>query len=64
MTRRVDSVQILKHLDQLTPVLRANIEVIRVLQAGIIGICGEFGSADQCSSLGLVLPHFWWSLRI
>jgi hypothetical protein len=37
--------RMLKHIEQLTPVLRTNSDVIAFLEAGFIGMCGEW--------------HFW-----
>jgi Domain of unknown function (DUF4832)/Domain of unknown function (DUF4874) len=34
--------RILSHLDQLEPVIRRNVDVIHVLQAGLVGIWGEW----------------------
>lgn len=39
--------QILAHLQQLTPVLQANKDVIAVLQAGFIGVWGEWYYTDH-----------------
>ncbi len=38
---------ILRHIDQLQPVLRENVDVIYVLQAGFIGAWGEWHSAAR-----------------
>lgn len=39
--------RILQHIDQLAPVLRANADVIAVLQAGFIGAWGEWHSSPN-----------------
>jgi hypothetical protein len=39
--------QILAHIDQLEPVLRANIDVIAAMQAGFIGVWGEWYYTDH-----------------
>ncbi len=40
--------QILKHIEQLQPVLQANSDVIAVVQAGFIGVWGEWYYTDHC----------------
>jgi hypothetical protein len=37
--------RMLKHIEQLTPVLRSNSDIIAFIEAGFIGMCGEW--------------HFW-----
>ena len=39
--------RVLQHIEQLTPVLRANADVIAVLQAGFIGAWGEWHSSTN-----------------
>ncbi len=40
--------QMLRHIEQLQPVLQANSDVIAVVQAGFIGIWGEWFYTDHC----------------
>ncbi len=40
-------VQILAHLDQLAPILQANSDVIAVMQAGFVGVWGEWYYTDH-----------------
>lgn len=40
-------IQILDHIDQLEPVIQANADVIAVLQAGFIGVWGEWYYTDH-----------------
>ncbi|MFN8496045.1 MAG: DUF4832 domain-containing protein [Caldilineaceae bacterium] len=42
-----DLPQLLAHIDQLTPILQANADVIAVLQAGFIGLWGEWYYTDH-----------------
>lgn len=42
-----DLPQLLTHIDQLTPILQANADVITVLQAGFIGLWGEWYYTDH-----------------
>ncbi len=47
MTRGPDLRDILRHLDQLAPVIRANADVIYVMQAGFVGAFGEWHSSAR-----------------
>lgn len=50
----------LKHIQQLEPVLRNNSDVILVVQAGFIGAWGEWYYTDHfASSPGVILPQHW-----
>lgn len=50
----------LKHIQQLEPILRNNSDVIFVVQAGFIGAWGEWFYTDHfASSPGVVLPQHW-----
>ncbi len=42
-----DTPTILRHLDQLAPILRKNVDVIYVMQAGCVGAWGEWHSSAQ-----------------
>lgn len=42
--------RILKHLDQLTPLLRQNIDIIHVMQTGIIGMWAEWHNYNNAYS--------------
>ncbi|MEW6134876.1 MAG: DUF4832 domain-containing protein [Bacteroidota bacterium] len=50
----------LKHIQQLEPILRNNSDVIFVVQAGFIGAWGEWYYTDHfASSPGVILPQHW-----
>ncbi len=50
----------LKHIQQLEPVLRQNSDVILVVQAGFIGAWGEWYYTDHfASSPGVITPQHW-----
>ena len=55
---------VLKHIQQLKPILRANSDVILVLQAGFIGAWGEWYYTDYYSkSPGVVTDKNWADRR-
>ncbi len=55
---------VLKHIQQLKPILRANSDVILVLQAGFIGAWGEWYYTDYYSvSPGVVSAQNWADRR-
>ncbi|GAA2522362.1 DUF4832 domain-containing protein [Winogradskya humida] len=51
--------RILAHIDQLAPVLRANADIIHVLQAGFIGAWGEWYYTQNFGNLGQISPADW-----
>jgi hypothetical protein len=59
--------QILKHLEQLRPVLQANSDVIAAMQAGFIGVWGEWHYTDHFvqdpGNPGNVTPEDWANRR-
>jgi len=51
--------RVLAHLDQLAPYLRANSDVIDVLQAGFVGAWGEWYYTQHFGDAGNVSPADW-----
>ncbi len=60
-----DLQRILTHIEQLEPLLRANADVIAVVQAGFIGIWGEWYYTDHFSGAkpGVMEAHHWDARR-
>ena len=54
---------VMKHVQQLKPILRANSDVILVLQAGFIGAWGEWYYTDYYSKSPGVVTAKDWALR-
>jgi hypothetical protein len=51
---------VLRHIQQLTPIFKDNVDVIAVVQAGFIGAWGEWYYTDYFSkSLGVVTTQNW-----
>ncbi len=55
--------RVLEHIEQLTPILRANRDVIAVLQQGFIGAWGEGYYTDVFSTAGLAFTAQNWRDR-
>lgn len=51
--------RVLAHLDQLTPYLRNNSDVIAVVQSGFIGAWGEWAYTRNFGNLGVISPTDW-----
>lgn len=51
--------QIKRHIDQLTPFLRANSEVIHVLESGFVGLYGEGWYTDNFGNEGNLSTQNW-----
>jgi len=51
---------VLRHIDQVKPILRENSDVILVVQAGFIGAWGEWYYTDHYAfSPGVIFPEHW-----
>ena len=57
--RDANKAQILRHIAQLEPALQANADIIAAVQAGFVGVWGEWYYTDYFGDLGTISPAQW-----